>query len=389
MYNSKVARKKYLAYLLVFLGFMSAFGPFVTDMYLPTLPSMAAEFAVSVSEIQAGITASLLGLAIGQIFFGPLSDRLGRKPIIFWSLVVFIIATIGDIYSNNIAVFNVFRFFQGIGGAGGIVLSRSVATDCYDGKQLAKTMAIIGAINGIAPVSAPVLGGFVGAAYGWEGVFVVLLGIGIALLIMSVPFTESLPPTMRLKVGAKQLYGNFFKLIRNRPFMMCILVFSFANGVLFSYIASAPFIIQNIYGISDKIFSIIFAINALAIVGGSALSLKFKTLKLSITTGGVVIFIMTLMLLVNALTIRNFMVYEAGAWGSLLGVGFIFPAVTTIAMNHGRFATGAASALVGAVGFAAGGIVSPFCGIGDILLSSSIIMLACGIFLLFFSKKIA
>lgn len=382
------SRKIYFLYLLIFLGMMSAFGPFVTDMYLPTLPSMAEEFMVSVSDVQMGITMSLLGLAFGQIFFGPLSDRYGRKPIMFWSLILFVVATAADIYSTDIFYFNLFRFIQGMGGAGGIVLSRSVVTDCYSGRELAKTMAIIGAINGIAPIAAPVAGGLVAASYGWRGVFTVLLGLGAILIVLSVPFVESLSRPDRIRGGFKKLYGNFFLLIKEKSFLYPVIFFSFANGVLFSYISSAPFITETVFGYSDKFFSLIFAVNALSIVIGSAVSLRFKNLKAAVSAGALITFILSLGLIINSLVIRDFLIYEVCTWLLLFGLGIIFPSITTIAMNNGRLAVGAASAIVGASGFLIGGIVSPLGGLGDILITSAILMTSSSIFMIFFLKKI-
>ena len=174
--------KKYYLFLIIFLGMLSAFGPFVTDMYLPTLPSMAEVFDTTASQVQMGLATSMLGLAVGQIFFGPLSDKYGRKIVLVCAMVLFAVSTVAAIYSPNIDFFNFCRFLQGLGGSGGIVLSRSVATDCYSGRDLAKTLAIIGAINGIAPVTAPVIGGLVSESVGWKGIFWILFGIGAVIL---------------------------------------------------------------------------------------------------------------------------------------------------------------------------------------------------------------
>lgn len=388
MGNSKGYSGKYLVYLLIFLGLMSAFGPFVTDMYLPSLPAMAVEFNVSPSEIQGGITASLLGLAIGQIIFGPLSDRTGRKPIMFFSLLLFSLATIGDIFSTSVGLFNIFRFFQGIGGAGGIVLSRSVATDCYSGKELGKTMAIIGAINGVTPVAAPIAGGFIANSFGWQGVFWALFILGVILIGLTLPFSESLEIQHRSKGQLVKNYGNFMLLLRNGQFMKCILIFAVTNGLLFSYISSAPFIVQNVYGYSDTQFSLVFAINACAIILGSGMSVKFRELSHSVLAGGCFAAVSSLIVFMNAIIWHNFWLYEIFVWFSLVGLGFIFPAITTMAMNNGRFAIGAASAVVGAAGFTAGGIISPLSGLGNIVFPSGLAMLCCALFIIIFSKKI-
>lgn len=150
--NSKV-------FLLILLGMLTAFGPFVTDMYLPSLPSMGGYFHTTSSMVQLGLTTSMIGLAVGQVFFGPLSDRYGRRLPLLVAMWLFIASTLLCLFSRSIEQFVAFRLLQGIAGAGGIVISRSVATDKYAGRELAKMLAVIGAINGVAPVAAPIVGG--------------------------------------------------------------------------------------------------------------------------------------------------------------------------------------------------------------------------------------
>lgn len=164
MQNSKT-------FLLVVLGILAAFGPFVTDMYLPGLPAMTAYFGTTASMVQLGITTAMLGLAFGQIIVGPLSDKYGRRKPLLLSLGVFFFSTIGCIFSWNVEVFIFFRFLQGMAGAGGIVISRSVATDCYSGKELAKAFAMISAVNGLAPIIAPIVGGVLLKFTNWQGIF--------------------------------------------------------------------------------------------------------------------------------------------------------------------------------------------------------------------------
>lgn len=167
--NSKV-------FLLILLGMLTAFGPFVTDMYLPSLPSMGEYFHTTSSMVQLGLTTSMIGLAVGQIFFGPLSDRYGRRLPLLVAMWLFIASTLLCLFAQNIEQFVAFRLLQGIAGAGGIVISRSVATDKFSGRELAKMLAVIGAINGVAPVAAPIAGGLLTDVIGWHGIFWILLG---------------------------------------------------------------------------------------------------------------------------------------------------------------------------------------------------------------------
>ena len=143
-------------FILLFLGLLSAFGPFVMDMYLPTLPAMSVYFRTTSSMVQLGLTTSMAGLAAGQLFFGPLSDKYGRHPVLSVALMLFLLSTAGCIFSENILQFITLRFLQGVSGAGGVVLSRSIAADKYSARELAGVLAVIGGINGVATVAAPI-----------------------------------------------------------------------------------------------------------------------------------------------------------------------------------------------------------------------------------------
>ncbi|MDE6399921.1 MAG: MFS transporter, partial [Muribaculaceae bacterium] len=222
--------RRYYIFLMVFLGALSAFGPFITDFYLPTLPSLASIFSTTPSMVQLGLTSSMLGIAVGQLLFGPVSDRYGRRPLLVASLLLFFISTVAIIFSPTIEFFNVCRFLQGLGGSGGIVMSRSVATDCYTGRELAKTLSIVGAINGVAPVVAPLIGGVVANDIGWQGVFFILLAIGGVLLAMCGRFRESLPSDKRSKGNVLNVAGSFISLMRRPLFRMYIGVFGLAYG---------------------------------------------------------------------------------------------------------------------------------------------------------------
>lgn len=172
-------KKKIGVFIPATLGMLTAFGPFVTDFYLPVLPEMSEFFHTSPALASLSLTTGMIGLAAGQVFIGPLTDKFGRKKILVGSMLMFAIASVLCIIALNIYIFNLMRIFQGLAGAGGIVISKSMSMDMFSGKELANFMAILGSINGIAPVCAPVIGGLMAGFTSWQGAFGLLLASAI------------------------------------------------------------------------------------------------------------------------------------------------------------------------------------------------------------------
>lgn len=362
-------------FILVFLGVLTAFGPFVTDMYLPTLPAMTGFFHTTSSLVQLGLTASMIGLAVGQLFFGPLSDKYGRRLPLIIAMVLFLFATIGCLFSSTIMQFIGWRLVQGVAGAGGIVISRSVAADKYSGRELAKMLAVIGAINGVAPVAAPIAGGSMAGSWGWQGIFWTLFVLGIILLAGSLHFKESLPEERRQNARWRDVYTSFVTVIHNRRYVCYIFQFGFAQGVMFANIASAPFIMQQHYGFSPMMFSVCFGINAIAIVISAASAAKFAHPEQALYRGSIGMVIASFFLFIALSSHCSFWIYEILLLCLLSMIGLTFTASNTLAMDSERANAGMASALLGALGFAFGGIVSPVVGLGDIMTSTGIAFL--------------
>lgn len=377
----------YGTFLLCLLGMLSAFGPFVTDMYLPALPQLQTYFSTDASTVQLSLSASMYGLALGQLFFGPLSDKYGRKPVIIVSLWVFILSTVACLFSTGIEMFVGLRLLQGIGGAGGIVLSRSIATDRYWGEKLAKMMAVIGAIQGIAPVSAPIIGGMMTDSLGWRGIFTLLLLLGVLLLLGSLMMRETLPAGKRTADGIVRTFASIGAVLRNRKFLSLLLQYGCCGGAFFAYIASSPFIIQQHYGFSAFGFSLIFAVNALVLGIGAGASMKFKTPRQSTFVGSVGLLAFSVALLLAMLLGATFWLYECLVLAMLACIGTCFSSSVALAMNEAHERAGAASALVGAIIFVLGGVVSPLVGMGDIVVSTSLIFVVCGVLALGFCLR--
>lgn len=367
-------KKKGRIFVPATLGMLTAFGPFVTDFYLPVLPEMATFFHTSPALVSMSLTTGMIGLATGQVFIGPLTDKFGRKRILVGSMLMFAIASVFCIFAPNIFVFNIMRVFQGIAGAGGIVISKSMATDMYRGKELANFMAILGSVNGIAPVCAPVIGGFVAGVASWQWVFALLLLIGIILMVCSMLLRETLPTERRLLGSLLNVYTNLFRVFRNPRFTLCTLASMACFFAFFGYIASSPFILQQVYGLSPIAFSVCFGVNAFAIGIGSAVATQFKHQTTSMKCGAIDMLIATaclafcLVAQMPLVLIMGFYLYM------MVSFGLMQPGLTAIALDSERGNAGAASAIFGAAGFVAGALSSPLVGIGSLMVSSSVVI---------------
>lgn len=364
-------------YILILVGIVSAFGPFVTDFYLPALPALGSYFTTSASMVQLTLTVSMIGLAIGQLFIGPLSDRYGRKMPLIVSLILFILSTVGCLGSTTIGQFLVFRFIQGIAGAGGVVISKSIATDLYEGKQLARFFSMLSSVQGLAPICAPVLGGLLLTVTDWRGIFRTLLVIGILLLFTTTRFRESLQTPVT--GGLSAAFKAYLPVMRNRCFMRYVLVQAMAMGVMFTYIAASPFIFQEHYGLSPVVYSLCFGVNALGIMGGSLLIIRFKDVKAALSLGAKGFLFMSL--IVAVLLIGNLSVWavEVALFVLLVCLGMILPTSTTLALEPVRENSGNASAILGFLTFFVGGVCSPLAGLGNMLVSTSVIIVICAV----------
>lgn len=369
--------KNYKIFILILLGMLTAFGPFVTDMYVPSLPSMMKYFSTGEAMVQLGLTTSMLGLAIGQLIFGPMSDKYGRRKPLLFSLLLYLISSFAIIFSNSIEMFVTLRFLQGLAGAGGIVISRSVATDMFQGRELLKMLAIIGAINGIAPIAAPIIGGTMVESSGWRGIFIVLLAIGVVLMAGSIFMKESLPTEKRSKSGLWSAFVNYRNVIANRRFLLFVFQQGAAMAILFGNIASSPFIVQEHYGYSPLVYSLSFAVNGIMVGIGSAVSVKFRNPMNCVRTSCFGMLVCSIIEGIVLYLDLGFWAYEAALCLLIVFMGLTFTASTTLALESERKNAGTASAVFGAVGFIAGGIVSPLVGIGNMLHSTAIVFI-CG-----------
>ncbi|MCD9020350.1 multidrug effflux MFS transporter [Cohnella sp. NL03-T5] len=372
-YNDKLAmdvqetKKANLVWLIVLLGSLSAFGPLSLDLYLPALPKLAENLNTSSSYAQLSLTACMIGLSVGQLFAGPLSDVHGRRKPLLIGLLLYAVSSILCAFSTSIGVLVLLRFIQGFAGSAGIVISRAVVRDMYSGPELTKFFAMLMLVNGAAPIFSPVIGGQLLKVTPWEGLFVVLAGWGILTLIAVLfGLPETLPEAKRMSGGIRQTLSTFRRLLGDRSFMGYALAQALVTAAMFAYIAGSPFVLQNIYGVSPQMFSVFFAINGLGIIIAGQL-----TGRLASRVGEKKLFLTGLMIAsVSGISLFVMIAFSAGLAAILVPLFFVVSSVgivsTTgfsLAMRNHGYAAGSAAALLGLLSFLLGGILAPVVGI--------------------------
>ncbi|GAA5136943.1 multidrug effflux MFS transporter [Alloalcanivorax gelatiniphagus] len=368
MATANVNRVRYNTVLLItVLGALTAVAPLAIDMYVPGLPQMSVDLGAGPAGTQLSMTALLVGMAIGQLVIGPVSDGVGRRSLILVGSVGFVIFSVGCALAPNLEVLLVARVLQGFAGAAGMVLARAVVLDLFIGPQVPRYMAVLSQILSVAPVIAPVLGGAVLAVAPWRAIFALLAVIGVLLtyaVFIGVP--ESLPSRNRHPRGAASVVGVMVGLLRNRPFVGYALVLGFGCASMFAYISGSSFVFQEMHGLSAGAYSLVFASNAVgALAGGFAYGALSRTIRLNtlLLASVSVALVGTVMGVVSTLTWGESL---AGTWSALfvvmVGTGALIPATFTLGQAVGHHAAGTASALLGGAQVAFGAIAAPLVG---------------------------
>lgn len=371
--SRKMENRKYNSrrFVLVFAALLSAFGPFMTDLYLPAFPELMEYFGTTTSLIQLSLTFGVIGLAAGQLVIGPLSDKYGRRRPLILSLTVFVVSTLICLLCRDVITFICFRLLQGIAAAGGVVISRSIAVDLYEGKEFTRFFAMLSAVQGLAPIVAPIAGGLLLGITDWRGIFAVLLLIGVAILAAAFRFRESLPEERRQTGSVLATFVNFRSVLGNKHFVCYMLIQSFAMGVLFAYISSSPFIFQTEYGLTPVMYSVCFAFNGLAIMTGNLIVPRFGSEERALGIGACCLLIASLVLAVCLMGGWSVVAIEIGFLVLLFCVGMVLPTSTSLALALERKNSGNASAMLGFFQFTFAGLVAPLVGLGEVSVATS------------------
>lgn len=351
--------------LLLTLALLSAVAPFGTDMYLSSFPTMATDLGVSNTTVQLTLTAFLIGLAAGQFVFGPLSDRLGRRgPLLIGSLL-FVLAGIVAVISPNAGVLIAARFLQGLGGAAGMVIGRAIVTDVATGTVAARAFSMLMIVGGVAPVAAPILGSVLAAPIGWRGILAVILGIGVVMLIATLLVVRETRPAGR-HAGGVSLRESAHEL-RDGQFVGYTTVFVFAFATMMAYISASPFLYEDLMGLSEFHYALLFGVNALFLAGVSAFAVRAADrldLAVMVRAGVIAVLAASVVLLLLVASSAPVGLYEVPILVSVASLGLVFGNATALALAPIREASGAASAVLGGVQFALAAAVAPLVSLG-------------------------
>jgi DHA1 family bicyclomycin/chloramphenicol resistance-like MFS transporter len=364
----KTPRREGTLRFLLILGGLSAFGPLSIDMYLPALPRLAVDLGASDSTVQLTLTAFIVGLALGQVVAGPLSDAYGRRVPLLIGLALYVVGSVAAAVSPDITLLIIARAVQAMGAAAGIVISRATVRDLFSGKAMTKFFSMLMLVNGLAPIIAPVLGGQLLNFTTWRGVFVVLTGFGVLLLVVvAVAMPEPLAVANRTPARLGGVLRTYAGLLADRAFLGYALASGLMFAGLFAYISGSSFALQGVYGLSPQQFSLVFGLNGVGIVLAGQLNGRLvgrfseRTLLAAglivAAAGGLgVLFAVTAGLPLIGLVIPLLVVVSS--------IGLVMPNASSLALAEHARSAGSASALLGVLQFAIGGVATPLVGLG-------------------------
>lgn len=353
--------------LVFVLGMLVALGPFTIDLYLPALPTIADQLHTTSSAVQLTLTGTLAGLGAGQLLIGPLSDAFGRRRPLLAGTAVHVVASLLCVIAPNVATLGAFRVLQGFGAAAASVIAMAVVRDLYDGLRAAKVLSRLILILGASPVLAPTIGGELLRWTDWRGVFVGLAVLGLVItLLAGLGLPETLPAERRLTGGVRGTARAYAALLTDRTFVALVITAGLSMSAIFAYVAGSPFVLQEQYGMSEQAFGVVFAVNAVAIIGASQVNVRL----LSFATPAQILVASLAAAVLGSIALVAAAVADVGGVAGLLvplfvvlgAVGLAGPNAPALALSlHGESA-GTAAALLGAVQFGIGALSAPIVG---------------------------
>jgi len=367
--NPRDMSRRQLTGFVLILGALTAFSAMSIDMYLPAFPQMARDLGIPLGMVQLSISAFLYGSAGGQLFYGPLADRWGRRLPLLLGLSLYVASTVGCALVHTGEGLLFWRVVMAVGGGAGMVISRAVVRDLYDTAEAARMFSLLMLVMGAAPILAPIAGGQILLLTGWRGIFVFLGVFGlISLAAVAFGLPESLPKEQRISRSSAEMIGVYGQLLRDRRYMRYAIALGCVAGVNFAYIAGAPFVFIELHGVSPQHFGLFFGANACGLIGASQVNrrlLRRYTPRRILGSAFIVNAVAALLLTAAVVTgIGGFPAQAAFIFICLCMTGLLYPNVTALAMSPFDKTAGSASALLGTIqytlGATAGAVVGVF-----------------------------
>jgi DHA1 family bicyclomycin/chloramphenicol resistance-like MFS transporter len=354
--------------LILVLGGLIALGPLSIDLYLPALPRIALDLHAADSDIQLTLTGMLLGLGLGQLLVGPLSDAIGRRKPLVVGTAVHVLASLACLVAPTVALLDTARVLQGLGASAGAVLALAVVRDLFDGRPAATMLSRLILVLSVSPILAPSLGTALLTVVGWRWLFAVLAGLGLLVTVFAaVALPETLPARHRRPLRLRATAATYAGLLANSGFLGMVLVAGLAMAGLFAFVSGAPFVFQQQYGLDQRQFGLLFSVSVVWMIGATQLNarlLRRYEPHQVLVAAGVAAGVAAVALLGAALTGFGGLAGLLGAlWVVLFCTGLMMPNAPAVALSaHGEVA-GTAAALLGAVQFGVGALVSPLVGV--------------------------
>ncbi|WP_026236070.1 multidrug effflux MFS transporter [Echinicola pacifica] len=357
-----MSKKQYTLVVLI-LGALSTISPFSIDMYLPGFPAIARNLDTTIANVQLSLTSYLVGIAVGQLFYGPLLDRYGRKKPLYVGLVIYIIASLGCAMSTSVENLILMRFLQAIGGCAGMVAAQAMVRDIFPVTKTAQAMAMLMLVIAISPMIAPTVGGYVTAHYDWHMVFTILASITALILIASFFYLpDGAQPDTEVSLRPIQVVKKYIEVSKNRQFLVYMLIGAIAGATPFAYISGSADVFMNIYGVSEQQYGWIFALLASSMIGSTQLNhilLKKYTnqqiIKVALTYQTIVGFFLILGVWNDWFNVYTLVM---AMFVFLSGHGLCNPNAAALTLAPFSRNAGSAAALMGSSRMAMGGVVS-------------------------------
>jgi DHA1 family bicyclomycin/chloramphenicol resistance-like MFS transporter len=354
--------------LAVILGALTAMGPLAIDMYLPALPAIARDLNTSPASVQVSLAVYFIGIAVGQVFYGPLSDRVGRKPALSYGLTLFVASSIGCALAGDVRTLIALRVLQALGGCAPLVIPRAVVRDYFDQRDSVRMLSMLILVMGSAPILAPLVGGQLLVTFGWRAVFWVLAGYGALWLTMAgLMLPESLPAIRRHRRQISDVMRVYRKLLADRAYMGYVLSGGLIFSGLLAYIAGSPFVFIEMFGVAPERYGLFFGANAIGIIAASQIN---RWLADRVDAHRIVSIVIPIAMTAGFILVMDAYTGFGGFAGILVPLfffiachGFVMPNTTALAMApHGHVA-GSASALLGTLQFVLGAAAGAAVGV--------------------------